>query len=1022
MGRLSTGQYLALAITVPAAVALLYLLYRRKEEEQIQEVAIGRQKIVEVKVPREVIGSIIGRQGSNIKEIENKSGARLNVRDETFPRDGTEERVVIIRGKAENVQEAERLVQEHIAKQPQIKTVEITVPQRALGRIIGRNGDNIRSMCRISKARIKINRETDDRDPNALQTVTIKGAIEEIQHAKGLIEEKVAEEELFQRKLELAAANRRPRSPKPYKDWSHSEDSDSTPQRNIKTPAINKFVMSEGALPTHSDYFEVYVSAVSSAGHFWVQVLGQKSQHLDYLVETMTEYYSDPDNRQMEIAFSVDIGDIVSVPFKHDDDWYRARITKIEENEVSVYYVDFGDDGVIDLDKVHKLRSDFLSLPFQAMECFLANVEPIGDEWTEKATDDFENLTYCAKWKVLMAKILSYKQTEKGLLPCVELIDTNGPQDVNINQKMVALGYAVQSVRESPVNAKSSPKPIRYGGSAKGRLAMKFPPTDFDSMESLRSFYSDSVSGKYQERKDTVDVPSEDPSFPKISGAYSGSDGVKNGSKETPTQVMTLGNGDQCISKDVSQHATSNMADLSITNISASTPMRGNMSEMSSFTGEGQASPIYPVKTSKTSSGSVKYSDERNTDDSSSPGVLEITSSAVESSGMSTGTSTSGTESYETDPLSSMQDSCTELSVENTNSSAYSSVTQGSAGDTPASNTTHESDYNTSDVSHSNVITSLDDSSQMSTSLLLADVSSSETSVLSSVFQASSLELKHAGGDTQEPREISPVSEDNVSFKSALSVEVSSPETESPSFHDSSFPSVVSMDISSKSALGRFSSSDTPISEMDTTMSAGDSNSTLPPASDSMITTLETSTTDRDTDAATPLQSNDPLHTISELQSFSILPDSRPHIGETYSFSSTDLESYSVSSQSDLGSRQPTGSGTFSISSSDMASYSVSSESQLDNTKATSTTSGSYSLMQDSSSETTNSNVLPSSLDLSTSLVGSEVFSPQDESPPDYNSSPTTAMQLESVEMATSPDARIGLDTSGDGSHGDEGK
>ena len=55
-----------------------------------------------------------------------------------------------------------------------------------------------------------------------------------------------------------------------------------------------------------------------------------------------------------------------------------------------------------------------------------------GEEWTNAAVDHFEDLTYTAKWKVVMAKTVSYRQTEGGQsIPCVELIDTN-KAEVNI--------------------------------------------------------------------------------------------------------------------------------------------------------------------------------------------------------------------------------------------------------------------------------------------------------------------------------------------------------------------------------------------------------------------------------------------------------------------------------------------------------------------------------------------------------------------------------------------------------------
>jgi len=56
----------------------------------------------------------------------------------------------------------------------------------------------------------------------------------------------------------------------------------------------------------------------------------------------------------------------------------------------------------------------------------------VGKEWTSTAVDAFEALTYAAKWKVLMSKTVG-RHTEDSAsdsafeMPCVQLIDTNGP-------------------------------------------------------------------------------------------------------------------------------------------------------------------------------------------------------------------------------------------------------------------------------------------------------------------------------------------------------------------------------------------------------------------------------------------------------------------------------------------------------------------------------------------------------------------------------------------------------------------
>jgi hypothetical protein len=54
-------------------------------------------------------------------------------------------------------------------------------------------------------------------------------------------------------------------------------------------------------------------------------------------------------------------------------------------------------------------------------------------DWTDEATDLFEDLCHVAQWRVLMAHVDSYKEQERGEresspIPVVELYDTSGAQ------------------------------------------------------------------------------------------------------------------------------------------------------------------------------------------------------------------------------------------------------------------------------------------------------------------------------------------------------------------------------------------------------------------------------------------------------------------------------------------------------------------------------------------------------------------------------------------------------------------
>jgi tudor domain-containing protein 2 len=74
---------------------------------------------------------------------------------------------------------------------------------------------------------------------------------------------------------------------------------------------------------------------------------------------------------------------LVAAPFSHDDKWYRARVIEVtlddydvEESQVAVYYLDYGDSDTRRKKDICSLRADFLKLRYQAIECCLAKVKP----------------------------------------------------------------------------------------------------------------------------------------------------------------------------------------------------------------------------------------------------------------------------------------------------------------------------------------------------------------------------------------------------------------------------------------------------------------------------------------------------------------------------------------------------------------------------------------------------------------------------------------------------------------------
>lgn len=471
---LSSGKKVALAAGISVGATVGYLVYRhiRNSSEQSQSKEESR-----ISVPLDVYRSIARYQSAFLDIVNQKSGAQINV----LP--NTEEQSMVnflIQGSPEQILIAQCAL-EKLATDCEVTTDVIDVPQTAFGRIIGRGGETLKFINRVSGARVNCSKDR-GRSLEENGKITITGTRKEIQSAKEMIMEKVIENETVRKRISQASALRQKRKP-PETQGPENEllklngkdlpspvnelkqelpvtvngyvDSTDTAENSLRSEdeeilspvsplEISKFEIPSPDLSFQPDeHLEVYVSASENPQHFWIQILGVRSLQLDKLTAEMSRFYNGDSSQEHRVE-TIIVGDIVAAPYRDHGTWNRARVLGIVGSGlVDLYYVDFGDNGELPREHLRSMRSDFLSLPFQAIECSLAGVRPEGDVWTEAALDDFERMTFCAEWKPLLAKLYSYSHSEISSWPSVKLYDNSQGKAVDLGIELIRLGHAV---------------------------------------------------------------------------------------------------------------------------------------------------------------------------------------------------------------------------------------------------------------------------------------------------------------------------------------------------------------------------------------------------------------------------------------------------------------------------------------------------------------------------------------------------------------------------------------------------
>ena len=295
---LSTTETVVLGVIAAGAVCVvgggLYLLNRNEDNYSLEpgrNITTSKQVNIDVKIPKEFVGVVIGRQGSNIREIQARTETKINFRDEL---ETDSHRVCCVRGLAEDVQMAEILIQQTISQQPRLESLVMTVPSGCCGRIIGRQGDTIRDIQRISGAKVDVERGDSLGLSNPERRITIKGTSKQISEAKEMIEEKVREEESMRTSLLSSRQPRVRHSPQPlFLSYSGEAEDDGGQPLSFAQP---QEVLEASA---GDNGIDVMVSGVESPSQFWVQKVGPKSRDLDKLTQTMTDFYSELTNRKL---------------------------------------------------------------------------------------------------------------------------------------------------------------------------------------------------------------------------------------------------------------------------------------------------------------------------------------------------------------------------------------------------------------------------------------------------------------------------------------------------------------------------------------------------------------------------------------------------------------------------------------------------------------------------------------------------------------------------------------------------
>uniref|UniRef100_A0A8C5KK42 Tudor domain-containing protein 1 n=1 Tax=Jaculus jaculus TaxID=51337 RepID=A0A8C5KK42_JACJA len=180
----------------------------------------------------------------------------------------------------------------------------------------------------------------------------------------------------------------------------------------------------------------VTVCMMYSPGDFYCHVIKEDAMmKLNDLNKSLTECCQ----QKLPNGFKAEIGRPCCAFFAGDRNWYRALVKEILPNgNVRVQFVDYGNIEEVTTDKLQMISSMFLKLPFQGIQCWLVDIQPIDKHWTTEAIERFQT---CVVGIKLQARVVEI--TEKGL--GIELTDLSTPYPKIISDVLISEHLALKS-------------------------------------------------------------------------------------------------------------------------------------------------------------------------------------------------------------------------------------------------------------------------------------------------------------------------------------------------------------------------------------------------------------------------------------------------------------------------------------------------------------------------------------------------------------------------------------------------
>lgn len=185
------------------------------------------------------------------------------------------------------------------------------------------------------------------------------------------------------------------------------------------------------------NYEEVIVTEITTEGTFYAQSCQQGPKAEELIAKLRQEFQVNP---PLPGAYNPKRGDICAAKYSVDDQWYRAKVEKVQGSNVSIRYIDYGNKETVQSTRLASLPAIYANEKPFAVEYSLACVSlPKDSEFAELA------LKYLREDLLSGRLLLNVEYRAQGMPPATTLLTE---QNVDVIKNIISDGLLLVEKRK----------------------------------------------------------------------------------------------------------------------------------------------------------------------------------------------------------------------------------------------------------------------------------------------------------------------------------------------------------------------------------------------------------------------------------------------------------------------------------------------------------------------------------------------------------------------------------------------